>query len=153
GIRAVASRAAMKRLRNGGIAAAALLVAFVGHWDLKISANAKILARNDMAVRAETAGIIAEMLVHQGSQVRKGDVLARLRDFDKQQKVSDTCGLLQEKRSALALLRAGSRPEEIEQRLRQVETKQVEVENTRRNQEEIKRLQQVLQTKNSQLEL
>jgi putative peptide zinc metalloprotease protein len=153
GIRAVASRAAMKRLRNGGIAAAALLVAFVGHWDLKISANAKILARNDMSVRAETAGIVAEVLVHEGSQVKQGDVLARLRDFDKQQKVSETYGVLQEKRSALALLRAGARPEEIEQRLRQVETKQVEVANTRRNQEEIKRLQQVLQTKSTQLEL
>jgi len=152
GVRAVASRTAIKKFRNLGIAAAAIFVAVVGHWDLKINANFKILARNEIAVRAETAGIVAEMMVHEGSWVRKGDILARLRDFDKQQKVSQIYGELQEKRSELALLRAGARPEEIDQRQRQVETRQVEFVNARKNQEEMNRLQQVLRTKKSLLE-
>ena len=54
-----------------------------------------------MTVRTETEGIIVEMLVHEGSRVAKGDVLARLRDFEKQQRISELTGNLESKRSEL----------------------------------------------------
>src|SRR6266571_2245782 len=80
GLRAMATRAALRKYRNAGIAAAALLIAFAGHWELTIPAEFKVLARSEMAVRTETPGIIVEMLVREGSRVSKGDVVARLRD-------------------------------------------------------------------------
>src|SRR5205814_4156000 len=112
GLRAVASRVATKKYRNVGLGLAAILVAFVGHWELTIPAEFKILARSEMAVRTETEGIIVEVVVREGSRVAKGDVLARLRDFDKQQNISELRGNREAKRSELALLRAGARPEE-----------------------------------------
>src|SRR5437867_4689662 len=136
GLRAVATRVAVRKYRNGAIALAAIVVAVAGHWELKIPAEFKVVARNDLAVRTETEGIIVELLVHEGSRVSNGDVRARLRDFDKQQKVSQLAGELQSKRSELALLRAGARVEELDRKEKLVETKRVELGNARRNQEQ-----------------
>jgi len=153
GLRAVFSRAAFRKGRNIGIAAVALIVMFVGHWELKIPADFKILARSEMTVRTETEGIIVEMLVHEGSRVAKGDVLARLRDFEKQQRISELAGTLEAKRSELALLQAGARPEEVERKEKLVETKRVELSNSRRNQEQRNQLAQTFERKQSELQL
>ncbi len=153
GLRALASRAALRKYRNAGIVLAALLIAFVGHMELKISADFKVLARKEMAVRTETEGIIVEMLVHEGSHVSQNEVLARLRDFDKQQKISELMGELESKRSELALLRAGARPEELDRKQKLVDTKRVELANARRNQEQRSQLEQTLERKRSELQL
>src|SRR5205823_14008004 len=68
GLRAVATRAAYRKYRNLGIAAALVAIAFVGHWELKISAEFKVLPRSERTVRTETEGIIVEMLVREGSR-------------------------------------------------------------------------------------
>jgi hypothetical protein len=153
GLRAVATRAAYKKYRNLGIAAAGVLIAFVGHWELTIPAEFKVLARNESTVRTETEGVIVEVLVHEGSRVVKGDVLARLRDFEKQQQISEIAGNLESKRSELALLRAGARSEEIDRKEKLVETKRVELVNARRNQEQRNQLMQTLERKRSELQL
>lgn len=153
GLRAMATRAAYKKYRNLGIAAAAILISFVGHWELKIPAEFKVLARSESTVRTETEGIIVEMLVREGSRVAKGDVLARLRDFEKQQKISELAGELESKRSELALLRAGARAEELDRKEKLVETKRVEFANARRNQEQRNQLLQTLERKRSELQL
>jgi len=153
GVRAAISRAAARKYRNAGIAVAALLVAFVGHWELKIPADFRVIAHDEMTVRPETGGIIVEMLVHEGSRVAKGDVLARLRDFDKQQRISDLRGQLEQKKSELALLVAGARREEIDRKQKLIETKRVELGNARRNQEQRNQLEQTLQRKKSELQL
>jgi putative peptide zinc metalloprotease protein len=153
GLRAVATRATFRKYRNLTILAAGFAVAFGGHWELKIPAEFKVLARNERQVRTETEGIIVEMLVREGSRVSKGDVLARLRDFDKQQKISDARGSLEAKRSELALLRAGARPEELDRKEKLVETKRVELSNARRNQEQRNQLTQTLERKRSELQL
>ena len=80
GLRAVATRVAVRKYRNAGIGLVAVLVAFAGHWELKIPAEFKVVARNELTVRTETEGIIVELLVHEGSRVTKGEVLARLLD-------------------------------------------------------------------------
>ena len=153
GLRAVAARAAVRKIRNLGIAAVALIIAFAGHWELKIPAQFKVLARNEATVRSETEGIIIEMLVREGSRVSKGDVLARLRDFDKQQTISELRGSLAAKRSELELLRAGARPEEVDSKQRLVDTKRVELANTRRNEQQRNQLLQSLDKKKSELQL
>ena len=153
GLRAVAARAAFRKYRNAGIVAAAILVAFVGHWELKIPAEFRILARSEMAVRSETKGIIVEILVHEGSRVTKGDVLARVRDFEKQQKISQVTSDLVRKRSELDLLRAGARREEVDRKEKFVDTKRVELSNARRNQEQRNQLAQGLERKRAELQL
>src|SRR5205823_3505654 len=153
GLRAVATRVAVRKYRNAGIAMAAILVAVAGHWELKIPAEFKIVARNELAVRTETEGIIVELLMHEGSRVMKGAVLARLRDFDKQQKISELAGELQAKQSELALLRAGARAEELDRKQKLVETKRVELANARRNQEQRNQLAQSLERKRSEFQL
>jgi multidrug efflux pump subunit AcrA (membrane-fusion protein) len=153
GLRAIATRAAYKKYRNIGIAAAAILISFVGHWELTIPAEFKVLARSESTVRTETEGIIVEVLVREGSRVAKGDVLARLRDFDKQQKISEFAGELESKRSELALLRAGARAEDVDRKEKLVETKRVELTNARRNQEQRNQLMQTLERKRSELQL
>jgi multidrug efflux pump subunit AcrA (membrane-fusion protein) len=152
-MRALATRAATRKYRNAGIALAALLVAFVGHWELKIPAEFRVLARNEMAVRTETEGIIVEMLVREGSRVAKGDVLARLRDFEKQQKISELNGNLQQRQSELAILREGARPEEVDRKQKLVDTKRVELSNARRNQEQRNQLEQTMERRKSELQL
>jgi len=153
GIRAVATRTTFRKYRNGGIVLGALLIAFVGRWELKIPAEFKVVARNELTVRSETDGVIVEMLVHEGSRVQKGDVLARLRDFDKQQKISDLKGQLESKRSELALLRAGARAEEVDRKQKLVDTKRVELANARRNEEQRKQLEQTLERIRSEYQL
>src|SRR5262245_3085625 len=152
GLRAVATRVSSKRYRNAAILAVIAAVAFAGHWELKIPAEFKVFAHSEMMVRSETAGIIVEVLVREGSRVAKGDVLARIRDFDKQQQISQLQGDLEAKRSELALVRAGARPEELDRKQKLVETKRVELANTRRNQEQLNQLRQTLERKRSELQ-
>jgi len=153
GLRALATRAAFRKYRNAGIAAAAVLITVVGHWELTIPAEFKVLAKSEMAVRTGTEGIIVEMLVREGSRVRKGDVLARLSDYDKQDKISELKGDLERKRSELAQLRAGARPEEVDGKQKLVETKRIELTNAKRNQEQRNQLQQTLERRRSELQL
>jgi multidrug efflux pump subunit AcrA (membrane-fusion protein) len=153
GLRAVVTRAAFRKYRNLGIVAAVVVITFVGRWELKIPAEFKILARNEWVVRTETEGIIADVLVREGSRVAKGDVLVRLSDFEKQQRISDLMGELESKRSELALRRAGARPEELDRKQKLVETKRVELANARRYQEERNRLAQSLERIRSELQL
>ncbi len=153
GIRAAVTHASFRRYRNAAILIAAIIVAYIGHWELKIPAEFKVIPRSEMTVRPETGGIIVELMVHEGSRVAKGEVLARLRDFEKQKKVSEVNGELEQKMSGLALLRAGARREEIDRKQKLVDTKQVELANSRRNQEQRNQLGQSLERKKSELQL
>jgi len=153
GLRAVVTRAAFKKFRNLAILAAVVIGAIAGHWELRIPAEFKVLARSEMTVRTETEGIIVEVLAREGSRVAKGDVLARLTDFEKQQQLSELKGTLESRKSELALLRAGARPEEIDRKEKLVATKRVEVSNARRNQEQRNQLAQTLERKKSELQL
>src|SRR5262249_30241794 len=107
GLRAVATRAAIRKYRNLGIVAAAFLISIVGHWELKIPAEFKVVAQNELAVRPETGGTVVELMVREGTRVSKGDVLARLRNFENQQDIAEIAGDLDAKKKELALLIAG----------------------------------------------
>jgi len=153
GLKAVATRASYRKWRNGIIVLVLLIVVFAGHWELTIPAEFKVLARSEMPVRTETEGIIVDLMVHEGSRVSKGDVLARLRDPVKLQDLSELRGTLEAKKNELALLRAGARPEDIDRKEKAVATKRVELENSRRNQEARSQLTQTLERKKQELVL
>jgi multidrug resistance efflux pump len=151
GLRAFGARASFRKYRNLGIATAAVLITFVGHWELKIPSEFRIVARREMAVRPETAGTVVELMVREGSRVAKGDVLAKLQNFEKQHDLSELAGDLEARRREVNLLRAGARPEEIDRKQKLVETKRIEQANARRNFEQRNQLAETLERKRSEL--
>jgi Multidrug resistance efflux pump len=153
GIRSVLTRAAYRKYRNGGIVVAALLIMFVGRWDLKIPAEFRVVARDERTVRAETGGMIVEILVQEGSRVAKGDVLARLRDFQKDERISELNGELAKNRNALKVLRDGARAEDIERQRKEVAAKRTALDNARRIDEQRNQLIETIEQKRSQLKL
>jgi putative peptide zinc metalloprotease protein len=153
GLRSVAARAAYRKYRNSGIFLAALFISIVGHWDLNIPAEFRVVARNETTVRPETGGIVVDVLVHEGSHVARGEVIAHLRDYDKQQKISDLTGELEKQSNQLTLLRAGARQEEIDHAQSLVNTKKVELSNASKTEEQRNQLMQTLELKKSQLKL
>jgi multidrug efflux pump subunit AcrA (membrane-fusion protein) len=82
-------------------------------YPLRITAECVIIPRERARVRSELPGVIAEILVDEGSAVRKGDVIARLDDralkADRLKVVADIGRIEAE----LAVLRQGHRREEI----------------------------------------
>jgi len=153
GIRSVLTRAAYRKYRNGGIVLAALLIMFVGRWDLKIPVEFRVVARDERNVRAETGGVIVEILVQEGSRVAKGDVLARLRDFGKDERISELNGELAKSRTGLGLLRVGTRREDIDSQRREVLAKRTALANARRIEEQRNQLTETVGQKTSQLKL
>ena len=145
------TRATLRKYRNLGIGAAAVLAMIIVPWELKISADFRILPRQESIVRSETAGTVAEVLVREGSHVEAGEVIVRLYDFDKEKELSTVSGELLQKQAALALLRAGPRAEEIDQAEKLVDTKQVELGNIRRNIQLQNQLEQALNTRQTEL--
>lgn len=81
--------------------------------ELKVSGAFVILPMRNAEVRAEIAGIIHEILVEQGAEVKQGDLLARLSDRDHQAELRKTRAEIQEKEARLRLLKAGPRLEEV----------------------------------------
>jgi len=65
--------------------------------------------------------------VDEGSRVKPGEVLAEIENFDLQNTYEDTRGELAERSALLRLLKAGSRPEEIEKARKQIETRRTEL--------------------------
>jgi multidrug resistance efflux pump len=93
--------------------AAVLITAFLPYTyetggEVKISPAARGIAS------ARTEGEIVEVLVTQGQVVRKGDVLARLSDWDQVSDLAVTEAQLAGAVARLAQIEAGAQPEEIE---------------------------------------
>jgi len=142
GIKTIMSQVAVKRFRNSLIVAAALLISIFVPWELKIRAPFKIIAEGDYIVYAPTTGILEEIPVREGQLVHKGDLLARMEDHTKQFEAEKIAGELEQQKSVLERLRAG--PLEVEIRAKQavITSKEVELRNVKRNQQEHAQLEQ-----------
>ena len=136
GVKAVATRASLKRYRNGAIALAVLILTFFVPWELKIPAKFKIVPLDERSVNARTEGYVVKILVQEDSKVHKGDTLAIMAEFEKGEKSLDYLGQLNEKRSELAGLRKGTRTELIEEQEAQIARIEVEQANAHRYQEQ-----------------
>ena len=62
GVRSLVTRATLRKYRNLGIGAAAVLATFIVPWELKISADFRILPLQESIVRSETAGTVTKVL-------------------------------------------------------------------------------------------
>jgi multidrug resistance efflux pump len=144
GFRALAARASIKKFRNLGIAAAITLISIFGRWELKIGAKFSVTATNEREAFAETEGIVYEVRVKEGSVVRDGEVLARMRDPEKERRIQDYDTQILEKQTYLDLLREGNRAQAIETKKRQIETKETEIRNATLNEAERARLDKTL---------
>src|SRR6185295_8228356 len=136
GVKAVTTRASLKRYRNGAIALAVLILTFFVPWELKIPAKFKIVPLDERSVNARTEGYVVKILVQEDSKVHKGDTLAIMAEFEKGEKSLDYLGQLNEKRSELAGLRKGTRTELIEEQEAQIARIEVEQANAHRYQEQ-----------------
>jgi HlyD family secretion protein len=83
-----------------------------GEATLLLSGNMEVTEVN---VGFKLAGRVIALAVEEGQQVRKDDLLARLDNAELASIVSQNRAMLQEAISRLAELKAGSRPQEVEQ--------------------------------------
>jgi multidrug resistance efflux pump len=103
-----------KRLLRLGVFGAGVAALFIFHTELRISGPFGVLPIYNAEVRAEVEGILQEIYVEEGDTVKKGAALAALSDRDFQAELRKTKAEIEEKQARLNLLKAGTRPEEIE---------------------------------------
>ncbi len=121
-------------------------------WELKISGDFTIIASKKISVTPQVEGNLKKIYVEQGVQVRKGDLLAQIENLELSNSYEDTRGELAAQRATLDLLKAGSRPEEIEKARRLVDTKKAELYNVSRIQQSRAVLQETVAKKEAELE-
>ncbi len=97
-----------------GAAAAALLLVCFGRMELRVSGAVNVLPYHNNDVRAQVAGIVSQVVVQEGQQLKKGDLVARLDDRELRNQLAQTQAILAQKRAALAQLVAGPTKSEIE---------------------------------------
>jgi multidrug resistance efflux pump len=114
----------------------AILIAGIIPWQLKISGDFTIIAAKKIEVTPQVSGNLVKIFIEQGSRVRAGQVLAELENLSLSNEYEETKGELASQQASLDLLKAGSRPEEIEKARRSVDTKQAELRNASRIEQE-----------------
>jgi HlyD family secretion protein len=153
GLKTLVSHVAVRKYRNATIAVLALLISIVGHWELKVRADFRILAQSDVTVYAGTSGTLTEVVAREGVRVRKGDLLARMDDYEKRSEANRIAGELEQKTNVLARLKAGATPEEIGLAQKRIEVKKIALDNVRKNHQERQRLEEILAQRKKNLEL
>ncbi len=121
-------------------------------WELKVSGDFTILPKSKVTINPEIEGTLKVIRVDEGDRVKTGDVLAEMRNLELENSYEETKGELASKTASLELLKAGSRPEEIERAVRLMETKRAELANVTRVQQERAVLQEAVARKEAELD-
>lgn len=82
----------------------------------------QVEAAQQFTIRAQTGGVIEQLLVQPGDRVNQGMTIAILNDSEQQLAVSEAKARLAQQRSQLARLEVGTRPEVLAQREAAVKT-------------------------------
>jgi len=133
GVKAVAARASMKRYRNIAILATAVILTIVVPWELKVAAPFKILPSEESVVTAVTQGLVVDIKVREGDTVHKGQLLARVSDFERNDLAKHYLGDLQTAKEQLKVMLSGTRQESIAVQEALLQGKKVDLANVRRN--------------------
>jgi multidrug resistance efflux pump len=120
-------------------------------WELKVSGEFTILPASTISVTPEVEGTLTCILAEEGAFVKPGQVLAELENLRLSNEHEETRGELAAHRASLALLLAGSSPEEIERARTQIETKRAESDSALRIEQERKIVQQTIARKQAEL--
>jgi multidrug efflux pump subunit AcrA (membrane-fusion protein) len=83
-------------------------------YPLRITAECAIIPRERVNVRSELQGVISQILVEEGQAVKKGDVIAKLDDRALQAERRKTLAEIERYQAEVAILKKGSRKEEIQ---------------------------------------
>ncbi len=122
---------------------------------LQIRASGTIVPVQSVNLSPQTSGILQQLFVEQGDRVEQGHVIARMDDRSLVGQQQQAIASLDQARARLAQLRAGNRPEEINQaraRLQQAEAQLAEVRGGNRP-EEIDQARSQLAAATAQAEL
>ncbi|HUP78994.1 MAG TPA: efflux RND transporter periplasmic adaptor subunit [Pirellula sp.] len=71
---------------------------------------------DEVRVGSRVGGRVSEVLVREGQQITRGQLLLRLQPYDLQLRLAEACSQLAAREAVLAKLKAGLRPEEVAQR-------------------------------------
>lgn len=130
---------------------ALILVGSFIPWELKVTGDFTILPGSAVAVHSQVEGTLKTIVVDEGSWVRREDVIAELQNLELSNTYEETRGELAGTRASLNLLKAGSRPEEIEKARNVVETRRTDLENAGRVEQERQVLQEIAARKEAAL--
>ncbi len=148
------TRAVMVRFRKNPVALTVLILVLIAGflpWELKISGDFTMLASNRASVTPQVSGNLKKIYVDQGNRVQAGDVLAEIENLDLSNSYEDVKGELETQKASLDLLKAGTRPEEIERAKKAVETKNAELYNLARIDQERAVLRETIAKNEAQL--
>src|SRR6267143_2748017 len=106
-------RSRRREITWGGIAAATLAILFLVHLQLRIAGPFTVLPEENADVRAAVEGIVEEIRVKEGDQVKTGAVIARLADKDARAELLKTEAQVREATANLRKLQAGTTAESI----------------------------------------
>jgi putative peptide zinc metalloprotease protein len=120
-------------------------------WQLKISGDFTITAAQRVSITPQVIGHLKKIHADQGSRVHAGELLAEIENLDLVNAYEDAKGELKAQRASLDLLKAGSRPEEIQKAQRLIETKRAELSNVTRNSQERAMLRETIAKREAEL--
>jgi putative peptide zinc metalloprotease protein len=103
-----------KRLIRLGVLGVLVAALFFFRAELRVAGPFIVLPIHNADVRAEVEGILQEIYADEGNAVNKGSPIAALSERDSRAELRKTKAEIDEKQARLNLLRAGTRPEEIE---------------------------------------
>ncbi len=106
-------RSHRREITWGAVLAAALGLLFFVHLQLRIAGPFTVLPEENADVRAGVEGIVEEVRVQEGDQVKAGDVIARLADKDLRAELLKTEAQVREAKANLRKLQAGTTAESI----------------------------------------
>jgi multidrug resistance efflux pump len=148
-VRGVGAR--IRKARYRLIVLAVIVIAAFLPWELKVAGDFTILPNAMVQINPQVAGTLKAIYVDEGSLVKKGDLLAELQNLELSNAYEETRGELASSRASLSLLKAGSRPEEIERARRAVETKKTDLDVAGRVEQERRMLEDTVAKKEAQL--
>jgi putative peptide zinc metalloprotease protein len=96
------------------ILAAIPSILYFGKMEHRIAGQFSVLPIRSADVRTNIEGIIEQIVVNEGDQVREGELIARLSDRDLRPELAKTEAQIQQTRAKLAMLEAGPTAMEIE---------------------------------------
>jgi len=148
-------KAIFMRLRKSPKLSILILFVLLGaffRWELKISSDFTIVPFQEVSVTPQVQGHIVKIHVDEGSRVSVNSVLAEIENLELMDNYQEIRGELASQRASLDLLRAGTRPEEIERTRRLIATKKAEYENSGKIDEERAVLMETIEKKYVELE-
>lgn len=129
----------------------AVIAAGMIPWELKVSNSFRTLPSREVTVAAQIDGQISAMYVGEGTQVRAGQPIASVANPDRLHDAAKTRAELDAARARLAVLRAGSRAEELDQLRAAVQKKEIELAQARDPETERARLQAIVDQRSTEL--